>query len=69
MKSLFGFLVLLCALSLGACGNSKKNSDSPQTDAFVNFVLQLAATAPEDSDPVNTEPVPTQSETAAPINL
>ena len=69
MKSLLGFLVLLCVLSLGACGNSKKNGDSPQTDAFVNFVLRIAATSPEDSSPDNTEPAATQPETEAPINL
>ena len=55
MKRLF----LVCAILLSACGSDGSDPTPPpvQTDAFVEQVTAVAATAPDDTEPIDIEAI------------
>lgn len=71
MKSRYISLFVVM-LWLSACGN---NSENPSAgggtgDSYVNAVAAIAASMPEDSEPLNVETlVPTYPETGEPQNI
>lgn len=55
MKYHLSLVAVACALALSACGNNKASGGgpaaAPQVNAIVSYAQQLAATAPDDTEP------------------
>jgi hypothetical protein len=75
MKSsrvLCGTLVGLLLLGVAGCGSNNNDSAAagPTPDAFVGAAVQIAATSPEDTEPVSIDAlVATAPEDTEPVNL
>ena len=74
MKYHLSLAALACALVLSACGNDKASgggpAPAPQADAIVGYAQQLAATAPDDTEPNEIDGTEvSQAENTEPSNL